>query len=320
MRPKTAKELQNGVGHTIELFNGSTLIFDPSDLALDVSCVSNGPVHRQKNQAFSFDAVLGPEATQVDVYDKIRDVIPSLLEGFNASVLAYGQTSAGKTFTMLGDRLKGEGVMVRSMRDLFQAIDEQQKAAAGRSVEYALTFSYLEVYNEQIHDLLADPSIAGPSGGLDLQDGTEGDVLVIGLSEHKPLSVEDVMSLLEKGNANRSQSATDANETSSRSHAVLQVHVRRTERKSIAGKVKTIIRRSKLSMIDLAGSERAKVLSCFCCCFFFSQKINEGDCESRNGSAKGRTKHQQESARSWELHQCSLHGINSRSFSRQQID
>jgi kinesin family protein 18/19 len=260
VRPKTANELQRGVGHTIELFNGTTLIFDPSDAPLDVSLLpgATGPVHRQKNVAFSFDSVLGPEATQEHVYDKIRDVIPSLLEGFNSSVLAYGQTSAGKTFTMLGDRFKGEGVMVRSMRDLFLALDEQKRtsAAGGKNVEYALSFSYLEVYNEQILDLLA--AAPAPVGGLELQDGTEGDVVVLGLSEHKPHSVEEVMSLLERGNANRSQSPTDANETSSRSHAVLQVHVRRTERKSIAGKVKTIIRRSKLSMIDLAGSERAK--------------------------------------------------------------
>ncbi len=267
MRPKTANELAKGTGHTIELFkDASTLIFDPSDAPLDVSMAPGavGPVHRQKHQAFTFDAVLGPDSSQQLVYETIRDVIPSLLEGYNSSILAYGQTSAGKTFTMLGDRLKGEGVMVRAMRDLFELLDEQQKnrataTSAGRTVDYALTFSYLEVYNEAIHDLLADPKKDVPVGGLELQDGTEGDVQVLELSEHKPHSVDEVMSLLERGNANRSQSATDANETSSRSHAVLQVHVRRTERKTISGKVKTIIRRSKLSMIDLAGSERAKV-------------------------------------------------------------
>lgn len=101
---------------------------------------TNGPTHRQKNQAFSFDCVLGPDgvcgargrghcactdahvraATQEQVYNKTaKEVIPCLLDGFNASVFAYGQTSAGKTFTMLGDRVKGEGVMVRALKDLF---------------------------------------------------------------------------------------------------------------------------------------------------------------------------------------------------------
>ncbi len=264
MRPKTGHELKHGAAHTIELLKDqTTLIFDPSDPSShEVSVAAGGTAHRQKNVAFCFDCVLGPEANQEQVYDRTaRDTIPAVLDGFNASVFAYGQTSAGKTFTMLGDRERGEGVMVRAMRDLFAALEQeaakrQSMAAAGRSVDYSLTFSYLEVYNEMIFDLLSESP--PPAGGLDLQDGTDGEVVVQHLSEEKPKSVEHVMSLLERGNARRAQSATDANENSSRSHAVLQIQVRRTEKKSVGGKVKTIIRKSKLSMIDLAGSERAK--------------------------------------------------------------
>ncbi len=267
VRPKTSNELNKGSAHTIELLKDqSTLIFDPADAgAHDASTMyAGGGAHRQKNQAFGFDCILGPEATQEIVYEKTaKDVIPTLLDGFNASVFAYGQTSAGKTFTMLGDRLKGEGVMVRAMKDLFVALEEQKASrgaamAAGRTVDYALTFSYLEVYNEMIFDLLAPEKDPVPAGGLDLVDGIEGDVQVVNLTEQKPVNVEAVMTLLERGNARRAQSATDANENSSRSHAVLQIHMRRTEKKTVAGKIKTIIRRSKLSMIDLAGSERAK--------------------------------------------------------------
>ncbi len=119
VRPKTSAELARGVGHTVELLNdGSTLIFDAAE-AHDHGPGTTGPVHRQKNQAFSFDCVLGPESTQEQAYSKTtKDVIPALLDGFNASVFAYGQTSAGKTFTMLGDRVKGEGIMVQALKVL----------------------------------------------------------------------------------------------------------------------------------------------------------------------------------------------------------
>lgn len=186
MRPKTSGELSRHAGHTVELLNdATTLIFDPSeaDAANTTLQQGSGPVHRAKNQAFCFDCVLGPEASQEHVYaNTAKEVIPSLLDGFNASVFAYGQTSAGKTFTMLGDRLKGEGVMVRALKDLFDAISQKQQAHATaldqggtRADEYQLVFSYVEVYNEMIRDLLAsDPAASAKE--LELRDAPDGDV------------------------------------------------------------------------------------------------------------------------------------------------
>ncbi|KAJ3056990.1 kinesin-like protein Klp5 [Rhizophlyctis rosea] len=138
------------------------------------------------------------------------------------------------------------------MRDLFAQIDQ-------RSVTHHIesTVSYLEVYNENIRDLLAPSSPANASSHLDLrEDDTQSRVVVSHLSEHRPKHVNDVMNMLLRGNENRTKAPTEANAVSSRSHAVLQICVKvreKTASSSIEWKIAT------LSIIDLAGSERASV-------------------------------------------------------------
>nr|XP_047920497.1 kinesin-like protein KIF19 [Anser cygnoides] len=168
-----------------------------------------------------------------------RGLVAGVLSGSNATVFAYGPTGCGKTHTMLGS--DGEpGVCARALGDLFQAIED-----AGGDTEYEVSMSYLEIYNETLRDLL-NPSL----GYLELREDARGTIQVAGLTEVSATSAEEVVRLLARGNRRRRQEPTAANGTSSRSHAVLQVTVRQRHRG-------TALRRGRLLMIDLAGSERA---------------------------------------------------------------
>uniref|UniRef100_A0A8B9IDJ1 Kinesin-like protein n=1 Tax=Anser cygnoides TaxID=8845 RepID=A0A8B9IDJ1_ANSCY len=195
---------------------------------------------RPREQRYVFDAAFDASATQETVYRATtRGLVAGVLSGSNATVFAYGPTGCGKTHTMLGS--DGEpGVCARALGDLFQAIED-----AGGDTEYEVSMSYLEIYNETLRDLL-NPSL----GYLELREDARGTIQVAGLTEVSATSAEEVVRLLARGNRRRRQEPTAANGTSSRSHAVLQVTVRQRHRG-------TALRRGRLLMIDLAGSERA---------------------------------------------------------------
>ncbi len=167
-----------------------------------------------------------------------------VLNGYNATVFAYGATGSGKTFTMLGSETS-PGLMPLTLDALFRAAEENE------SKEYIITLSYIEIYNETIRDLL-NPS---DSDVLDLREDSKG-VKVVGVTEYHAKSAQEVMILLKRGNKNRTQEPTNMNEESSRSHAVLQVVIEQRDRSRDMSEVVNV---SKLSLIDLAGSERAAV-------------------------------------------------------------
>jgi len=133
------------------------------------------------------------------------------------------------------------------MADLFQRIEDRKDEW---NVEVAVTF--LEIYNEEIRDLLAEPGTQQPRGGLAIRE--DKTVKVVGLVELKPRNAQEVKEIVLQGNLRRTQSPTHANETSSRSHAVLQVHVSQSPRTASLTEQRTL---ATLSIIDLAGSERA---------------------------------------------------------------
>nr|XP_014350218.1 PREDICTED: kinesin-like protein KIF19 isoform X2 [Latimeria chalumnae] len=149
----------------------------------------------------------------------------------------------GKTYTMLGTDYE-PGIYVRTLNDLFRVIEETSD-----DMEYKVTMSYLEIYNEMIRDLLNPPS-----GFLELREDSKGLIQVAGITEVSTINAKEIMQLLMKGNKQRTQEPTAANKTSSRSHAVLQVTVRQ---KSRVKNIMQEIRVGRLFMIDLAGSERA---------------------------------------------------------------
>lgn len=137
------------------------------------------------------------------------------------------------------------------MADLFQRIEDRRDEW---DVEVMVTF--LEIYNEEIRDLLAEPGSHVPRGGLSIRE--DKSVKVVGLVELKPRTAEEVKQIVLQGNLKRTQSPTHANETSSRSHAVLQVHVTQSPRTAAVTEQRTM---ATLSIIDLAGSERAAATS-----------------------------------------------------------
>lgn len=202
---------------------------------------------RTKDQTFGFDRVFDDNTTQGDVYEATtKNLLDSVLDGYNATVFAYGATGCGKTHTITGTAQQ-PGIIFMTMQELFEKVEDLKGEK-----ESEITLSYLEIYNEMIRDLLSPG--AGSKQGLMLREDAQHVVSVAGLSSHKPQSVQEVMDMVLRGNAARTQSPTEANATSSRSHAVLQINVSLKDRDSSTTEPVTM---ATLSIIDLAGSERA---------------------------------------------------------------
>lgn len=201
---------------------------------------------RVKDQTFAFDRVFDDNTTQGDVYEATtRGLLDNVLDGYNATVFAYGATGCGKTHTITGTAQQ-PGIIFLTMQELFEKINERSEEK-----QTEITLSYLEIYNETIRDLLVP---GGSKGGLMLREDANQAVSVAGLSSHKPQDVQEVMDMIVKGNEYRTISPTAANATSSRSHAVLQINVAQKDRNASVNEPHTM---ATLSIIDLAGSERA---------------------------------------------------------------
>jgi kinesin family protein 18/19 len=201
---------------------------------------------RVKDQTFGFDRVFDENTTQVEVYESTtKGLLDSVLDGFNATVFAYGATGCGKTHTITGTK-SDPGIIFLTLQELFEKIDDRKDE---KQTEVSL--SYLEIYNETIRDLLVP---GGSKQGLMLREDANQTVSVANLSSHHPKDVHEVMDMIFRGNGYRTISPTEANATSSRSHAVLQVNVAQKDRNAAVNEPHTM---ATLSIIDLAGSERA---------------------------------------------------------------
>eukprot|EP00798_Chlamydomonas_sp_ICE-L_P005079 gene5079-34877_t len=194
------------------------------------------------DKEFEFDRVFGIKDGQETVFDEVQGLVVSVLDGYNVSIMAYGQTGSGKTFTMEGPD-DNPGVNLRALAALFTMAQERSGV-----FEYTFSASVLEIYNEQIFDLLAGGR--DQEDKLDVKQNTAGGMHVPGLSVEIVANEEEVHRLINKGRGNRSTFATNMNEHSSRSHLVLSVYITGVNSKtnqSVKG---------KLHLIDLAGSER----------------------------------------------------------------
>lgn len=205
------------------------------------------PQHKRvKDQTFAFDRIFDQNTTQEEVYEATtRNLLDSVLDGYNATVFAYGATGCGKTHTITGTPQQ-PGIIFLTMQELFERIEERKNEKVTE-----VSLSYLEIYNETIRDLLVP---GGSKAGLTLREDANQSVSVAGLSSHQPKNVQEVMDLIMRGNECRTMSPTDANATSSRSHAVLQINVAQKDRNADINEPLTM---ATLSIIDLAGSERA---------------------------------------------------------------
>ncbi|KAM9372382.1 kinesin-like protein KIF19 [Phaethornis superciliosus] len=240
IRPINAAEVQEGAAVTAHRGDEQKLVLmDPSEDPDDIL-----RANRSREKTFIFDMVFDHRATQEEVYvSTTKSLIGGVISGYNATIFAYGPTGAGKTYTMLGTDCE-PGIYIRSLEDLFKALE-----AATEEMDYRVSMSYLEIYNEVIRDLL-NPS----SGFLDLREDPRGSIQIAGLTEVSITNAQEVVQLLMRGNKQRTQEPTAANPVSSRSHAVLQVTVtRKRQRKGLGEEVRV----GKLFMVDLAGSERA---------------------------------------------------------------
>ncbi|KAK0394711.1 hypothetical protein QR680_000890 [Steinernema hermaphroditum] len=214
--------------------NKSTVIhMDPLDQGLLSASTASG------TRRFHCDRVFAPICSQEEVYDEVKPVIISCLDGYNVCIFAYGQTGSGKTYTMEGPT-GNPGINQRSITDLFNSLQQR-----GAEVDYRITVSMIEIYNEKIRDLL---NLSKDK--LAIRICENGSLDIPGLTAIPVDSAQDVTSLLNKGRSNRTTSATDANEKSSRSHAIVRVKI------TMVNKLTKAVTTGRLNLVDLAGSER----------------------------------------------------------------
>ncbi|CAI9784307.1 unnamed protein product [Fraxinus pennsylvanica] len=220
-----------------------------ASMAIDFSSENDGELAVKSNgiskKIFKFDAVFSPQADQADVFEDTAPFATSVLDGYNVCIFAYGQTGTGKTFTMEGTH-DNRGVNYRTLEELFHIVEDRKK-----TFRYEISVSVLEVYNEQIRDLLVSGSQPGvTSKRLEIKQVVEGGHHVPGIVEARVTNVNEVWEVLQTGSNGRAVGSTNANEHSSRSHCMHCVMVKGEN--LINGECT----RSKLWLVDLAGSER----------------------------------------------------------------
>ncbi|KAK3425624.1 hypothetical protein EUGRSUZ_F02228 [Eucalyptus grandis] len=196
--------------------------------------------------SFAFDHIFGEGCTNATVYDRLtKDVIRAAVEGFNGTAFAYGQTSSGKTFTMNGSDAD-PGIIRLAVRDVFEKINMMSDR------EFLIRVSYMEIYNEEINDLLAVENQK-----LQIHESLERGIFVAGLKEEIVNNEDQVLQLIESGEVNRHFGETNMNARSSRSHTIFRMVIEsRAKDISCDNSTSDTIRVSVLNLVDLAGSER----------------------------------------------------------------
>ncbi|NXN24635.1 KIF4 protein, partial [Nycticryphes semicollaris] len=220
------------------------------------TCLSFVPGEPQvvvgNDKSFTYDYVFDPSVEQEEVFNTaVAPLIRGIFKGYNATVLAYGQTGSGKTYSMGGTYTASQehepnvGVIPRVIRLLFKEKEQRQ------DWEFVLKVSYLEIYNEDILDLLC-PSRERSSQISIREDPKEG-IKIVGLTERNVTCAQDTVSCLEQGNNSRTVASTAMNSQSSRSHAIFTICIDQKKKND-----KNSSFHSKLHLVDLAGSERQK--------------------------------------------------------------
>ncbi|XP_065499200.1 chromosome-associated kinesin KIF4A isoform X2 [Caloenas nicobarica] len=204
------------------------------------------------DKSFTYDYVFDPSVEQEEVFNTaVAPLIRGIFKGYNATVLAYGQTGSGKTYSMGGtytanqEHEPGVGVIPRVIKLLFKEKEQRQ------DWEFVLKVSYLEIYNEDILDLLC-PS-RERSCQISIREDPKEGIKIVGLTERNVTCAQDTVSCLEQGNNSRTVAATAMNSQSSRSHAIFTICIDQKKKND-----KNTSFHCKLHLVDLAGSERQK--------------------------------------------------------------
>ncbi|KAF7704322.1 kinesin family member 3Cb [Silurus meridionalis] len=198
------------------------------------------------NKTFTFDAVYDMFSKQNDLYDySCKPLIDSVLLGFNGTIFAYGQTGTGKTYTMQGLTMDPDkrGVIPNSFYHIFTHISRSQNQ------QYLVRVSYLEIYQDEIRDLLCKDN----NKKMELKENSDLGVYVKGLSSVVTKNIKEIEHVMNLGNQSRSVGFTKMNEQSSRSHAIFLITIECSE---VGVDGQEHIRVGKLNMVDLAGNER----------------------------------------------------------------
>ncbi|XP_022112111.1 kinesin-like protein KIF9 isoform X2 [Acanthaster planci] len=198
--------------------------------------------------SFTMDGILH-NASQDQVYDQTAsDLVGQLLDGYNGTLMCYGQTGAGKTFTMTGttENYQQRGVIPRAIAQVYKEIEERGEQAV------TVRISYLEIYNEAMFDLLSTLPDAIQALPMMTISEDEFGVNIKGLSLHLAQNEEEALNLLFEGETNRAIASHTLNQASSRSHCIFTIHVESRSRTDSTAKYM----KSKLNLVDLAGSER----------------------------------------------------------------
>lgn len=232
-------------------------------------CVYQNIAGKQTDRTYTFDKAFGPATHQAQLYDQaISPIVDEVLDGFNCTIFAYGQTGTGKTYTMEGELKDVKkagitehcGVIPRAVDHVFNKLEAQ-------GAEYSVKATFLELYNEEITDLLAvgddvaiqscsssmsNPSSVGGKQRLALMEDGKGGVIVRGLEEEIVKNSNEIFTVLQRGSSKRRSAETLLNKQSSRSHSVftITIHI-----KEATPEGEELIKCGKLNLVDLAGSE-----------------------------------------------------------------
>jgi kinesin family protein 3/17 len=230
LRPMSNTERDAGYDHIVRI--------DSTDAVVNVKNATGQTV------SFRYDFAFPEGISQEEIYEKTSaPIVSGVLEGFNGTIFAYGQTGTGKTYSMDGKDGDHRGITPRAFEHIFDYL-----AANQDSHQFFLSVTYVEIYNDKLRDLLATTV----NDGLRIREDPEHGVQIHGVEVKKVEKIEDIWKLLKIGKKNRKTSSTQMNSESSRSHAILTLVVETLTR--IEGGQH--IRKARLNLVDLAGSER----------------------------------------------------------------
>ncbi|XP_024884605.1 kinesin-like protein unc-104 isoform X11 [Temnothorax curvispinosus] len=246
VRPFNYREISRQAQCIIEMTGSTTSIVNPKATPGSKEAVKS---FNYDYSYFSMDPNDDNYSTQLMVYKDIgEEMLEHAFEGYNVCIFAYGQTGAGKSYTMMGKQEEGqEGIIPQICKDLFSKISY----TSNERLKYSVEVSYMEIYCERVRDLLNPKN----RGNLRVREHPLYGPYVEDLSKLAVLSYEDIHDLIDEGNKARTVAATNMNETSSRSHAVFTIFFTQQQQDSATGLMTEKV--SKISLVDLAGSERA---------------------------------------------------------------
>ena len=258
-RPLLARELEESNYNTISVSNKDTVV-----ITIPTEYIANDKgkyyfkgekkikVTKVKEASFKFDFAFDEKTNQAEVYRcTTASLVKQVINGFNATVFAYGATGTGKTYTMVGGG-DNFGVMIRAISDLFKIINNEKEK------KYIIKISYVEVYNEIIKDLLSDQNSKNKNIQLEIRTDAKNGVILQGAEFKKVTNESDAYKLIMRGNKQRTEKPSSFNENSSRSHAILQIYIEVEEQViSTLNKEKAF---GKFVLVDLAGCEKIPIL------------------------------------------------------------